>query len=237
MTTTPTLQELIFIDIETVSQYAIYDETSEEIKKIWQKKMRYELERTQLPEEELYQQKAAIFAEFGKIICISVGMWSQAEQALKIKSFYGKEEKVLLENFIAFCQKLKSKKYLFCGHNIKEFDIPYICRRMLINDFKIPEILDFQNKKPWDVQMVDTLQLWKFGDYKHFVSLDTLTTIFNVPSPKEDIDGSQVGQVYWNEDNLEKIVAYCQRDVEAVAQLFLKLNQNELLSPSQIQII
>lgn len=235
--TSPTLQELIFIDIETVSQHPLYDETSEEIKKIWQKKMRYEVERSQLPEEDLYQQKAAIFAEFGKIICVSVGMWSQAEQVLKIKSFYGKEERELLSNFVEFCKKLKSKKYLFCGHNIKEFDIPYICRRMLINDFKIPEILDFQNKKPWEVQMVDTLQFWKFGDYKHFVSLDTLTTIFNVPSPKEDIDGSQVGQVYWKENNLEKIVAYCQRDVEAVAQLFLKLNQKELLSPSQIQII
>jgi DNA polymerase elongation subunit (family B) len=164
-------------------------------------------------------------------------MWSQAEQMLKIKSFYGNEERELLSNFVTFCQKLKSKKYLFCGHNIKEFDIPYICRRMLIQEFKIPEILDFQNKKPWEVQMVDTLQLWKFGDYKHYVSLDTLTTIFNVPSPKEDIDGSQVGQVYWKEDNLEKIVTYCQRDVEAVAQLFLKLNQKELLSPSQIQII
>lgn len=237
MTTTPTLQELIFIDIETVSQTPNYNDNSEEIKKIWQKKMRYEVERSQLPEEELYQQKAAIFAEFGKIICISVGMWSQAEQTLKIKSFYGKQEHELLSSFIAFCQKLKSKKYMFCGHNIKEFDIPYICRRLLINDFKIPEILDFQNKKPWDVQMIDTLQFWKFGDYKHYVSLDTLTTIFNVPSPKEEIDGSQVGKVYWIENNLEKIVAYCQRDVEAVAQLFLKLNQNELLSPSQIQII
>jgi DNA polymerase elongation subunit (family B) len=237
MTTSPTLQELIFIDIETVSQHALYEETSEEVKKIWQKKMRYEVERSQLPEEDLYQQKAAIFAEFGKIICVSVGMWSQAEQMLKIKSFYGNEERELLSNFVTFCQKLKSKKYLFCGHNIKEFDIPYICRRMLIQEFKIPEILDFQNKKPWEVQMVDTLQLWKFGDYKHYVSLDTLTTIFNVPSPKEDIDGSQVGQVYWKEDNLEKIVTYCQRDVEAVAQLFLKLNQKELLSPSQIQII
>jgi predicted PolB exonuclease-like 3'-5' exonuclease len=234
---TPNLQELIFIDIETVSQHSNFDEISKEFKKIWQKKMRFESERSQLPEEELYQQKAAIFAEFGKIICISVGMWSQTEQILKIKSFSGNDEKLILTDFIEFCQKLKSKKYLFCGHNIKEFDIPYICRRMLIQDFKIPQILDFQNKKPWEVQMVDTLQFWKFGDYKHYVSLDTLTTIFNVPSPKEDIDGSMVGDAYWNQNNMAKIVAYCQRDVEAVAQLFLKLNQQPLLSPDKIKII
>jgi predicted PolB exonuclease-like 3'-5' exonuclease len=199
--------------------------------------MRYESERSQLPESDLYQQKAAIFAEFGKIICISVGMWSHKELRLKIKSFFGNDEKTILAEFIDFCQKLKSTKYLFCGHNIKEFDIPYICRRMLIQDFKIPKILDFQNKKPWDVQMIDTLQLWKFGDYKHYVSLDTLTTIFGVPSPKEEIDGSMVGDVYWKENNLSKIVAYCQRDVEAVAQLFLKLNQQPPLFPDQIKII
>ena len=234
---TPTLQELIFIDIETVSQFSRYDQISEDFKKIWQKKMRYESERSQLPESDLYQQKAAIFAEFGKIICISVGMWSQKELSLKIKSFFGHDEKTILAEFVDFCQKLKSIKYLFCGHNIKEFDIPYICRRMLIQDFKIPKILDFQNKKPWDVQMIDTFQFWKFGDYKHYVSLDTLTTIFSVPSPKEEIDGSMVGDVYWKENNLSKIVAYCQRDVEAVAQLFLKLNQRPPLFPDQIKII
>lgn len=236
MTSSP-IQELIFIDIETVSQYSDYEENTEDLKKIWQKKMRFESERTLLSESELYQQKAAIFAEFGKIICISVGMWSQKEEVFKIKSFCGHEETLILKEFIDFCQKLKSKKYLFCGHNIKEFDIPFICRRMLILDFKIPDILDFQSKKPWDVQMIDTLQYWKFGDYKHYVSLDTLTTIFNIPSPKDDMDGSMVGREYWVEKNLEKIVAYCQRDVEAVAQLYLKLNQKPSIPQEKIKII
>lgn len=231
------MENIIYLDIETVSQKRNFEDLSLEFQNIWTKKIRFELEKN--PEEtpsQLYPQKAAIFAEFGKIICISIGILDETNQKFKVKSFYGHDERNILESFATFCIKLNSsKKYLFCGHNIKEFDIPYICRRLLINDIPLPSILDFQSKKPWEVHHIDTLQLWKFGDYKHFVSLDTLTTIFEIPSPKLNMDGSEVGTYYYQHNALDEIVIYCEQDIFAVFQLHRKLNQLPLFDISQIQ--
>lgn len=229
-------EEILYIDIETVSQHKSFDDLSDKVKHVWEKKYTTSTILNQLEVPESYTQKAAIFAEYGKIICISIAMYDKANDTFRLKSFYSKDEKELLTSFHQFCSNLK-RKFIFCGHNIKEFDLPYICRRLLINQLSIPSILDFQDKKPWEIEMLDTLQLWKFGDFKNYTSLETLTTIFDIPTPKNDIDGSQVGYVYWEEDNLERIVAYCQQDVIAVIQLYRKLQLQDIADSSNFQII
>lgn len=230
------IENIIFMDIETVSQYETYNEASESIQYIWSKKYEKSEYLNSIPLDIAYKEKAAIFAEYGKIICISIGIYDRERNEYRIKSFYGKDEKILLESFRSFTLSLK-RKYVFCGHNIKEFDIPYICRRFLIHQLSIPSLLDFQDKKPWEVEMIDTMQLWRFGDFKNYTSLETLTTIFNIPTPKDDIDGSQVGQVYWGEGNLDRIVRYCQNDVIAVIQLYLSFQQMNLITQEQIKIM
>lgn len=230
------LEDILFIDIETVSQFKNYVEVPESIQHIWEKKFANSSILNQFSVEESYINKAAIFAEYGKIICISIGMYDKINDEFRLKSFFSKDEKLLLADFEKFCTGLK-RKFIFCGHNIKEFDIPYLCRRLLINQISIPKILDFQDKKPWEIEMIDTLQLWKFGDYKNYTSLETLTTIFNIPTPKNDIDGSQVGAVYWQEDNLPRIVNYCQQDVIAVIQLYRKIQLQEILESSKFIVV
>lgn len=230
------IENIIFMDIETVSQYETYNEAPESIQYIWSKKYEKSEYLNSIPLDIAYKEKAAIFAEYGKIICISIGIYDRERNEYRIKSFYGKDEKILLESFRSFTLSLK-RKYVFCGHNIKEFDIPYICRRFLIHQLSIPSLLDFQDKKPWEVEMIDTMQLWRFGDFKNYTSLETLTTIFNIPTPKDDIDGSQVGQVYWGEGNLDRIVRYCQNDVIAVIQLYLSFQQMNLITQEQIKIM
>jgi DNA polymerase elongation subunit (family B) len=227
---------ILFIDIETVSQFKKFEDAPKEVQNIWAKKYEKNEYLNMLSIEASYEAKAAIFAEYGKIICISVGYYHKVNDEYRVKSFANDDEIKLLEDFKAFCIQL-TKNYVFCGHNIKEFDIPYLCRRFLINRISIPSLLDFQDKKPWEIELIDTLQLWKFGDYKNYTSLETLTTIFNIPTPKADIDGSQVGQVYWNENDLKRIVEYCQNDVLAVIQLYRAFHQQVLVSSEKIQII
>lgn len=229
-------ENILFIDIETVSQYKKYEDMPEEHKYVWSKKYERNEYLNALNVSDAYENKAAIFAEYGKIICISVGYYHKVNEEYRIKSFADQDEKSILESFKQFCQKLK-KNYVFCGHNVKEFDVPYLCRRFLINRIAIPRLLDFQNKKPWEIELIDTLQLWKFGDYKNYTSLETLTTIFNIPTSKSDIDGSQVGKVYWEENNLERIVKYCQNDVVAVIQLYRAFHQMDLIEENKIHYI
>jgi DNA polymerase elongation subunit (family B) len=227
---------ILYMDIETVSQYRTYDLVPEIVQKIWTKKTEKLDYFNSLPPNQLYQEKAAIFAEYGKIVCISVALYDKVKDEYRVKSFYSEEEKEILGSFIGFCNSLK-KQYIFCGHNIKEFDVPFLCRRMLVNGFAIPKILDFQDKKPWEIEIYDTLQMWKFGDFKNYTSLETLTTIFDIPTPKDDIDGSMVGQVFWEEKNLKRIVNYCQQDVVALIQLICKLTQRELIPKEKINIV
>ncbi|MDB9775931.1 ribonuclease H-like domain-containing protein [Vicingaceae bacterium] len=229
------LEKVIFIDIETVPLFPHHDFLSEKWKKLWERKAGYLSKENETPEE-IYN-RAGIYAEFGKIICISIGIIRDIEgkKSLRIKSFSSDDEKSLLVDFSALLRNhFKASDYLLCAHNGKEFDFPYIARRMLVNGLKIPYLLDTAGRKPWEIQHLDTLQLWKFGDYKHYTSLDVLTTLFSIPTPKSDMDGSDVARVYWEEKDLEKIVAYCQRDVVAVAQLILKYKGEELLDPKSI---
>lgn len=223
----------IFIDIETISEKASYQDLSPSKKSLWKYKSKNIAKRALLNfdselAESMYKNKAGIFAEFGKIVCISVGMFYRIKGKIEFqkKSFYSHNEKELLENFIKLITKSFNNpaKYNFCGHNIREFDIPYICRRALINNLKLPSILNISGKKAWQIDhLIDTLQLWKFGDYKHYTSLSLLCDIFNIPSPKDDIDGSMVGEIYWDSGKIDRIAEYCENDVKAVAYLFAKM--------------
>lgn len=228
-----TLTNILFLDIETVSSVANYDELSERTQTLWEKKsLQWRKDNTA---EEAYP-KAAIYAEFGKIICISAGFIHK--NILHIKSFYGDEEKEVLLTFKKSLEKFaRNRNALLCAHNGKEFDFPYLCRRMLINGIKLPQLLQIQGKKPWEVPLLDTLELWRFGDYKHYTSLDLLCEVFNIPTPKDGIDGSRVGQIYWEEENLHRIVKYCEADVVALTQLYLKMQGLPILSPEAIQFV
>ncbi len=229
------LEKILFLDIETTSAVKSFDELSDDFKKHWEHKSKFISKEDENPSETY--SRAGIYAEFGKIVCISVGFIKieNGVKNLRLKSFYNHDESELLVDFFELLNKhYNTPQHILCAHNGKEFDYPYIARRGLVNGLSIPSILDLAGKKPWEVQHLDTLQLWKFGDYKHFTSLSLLTTIFNIPTPKDDIDGSMVNQVYWQENDLERIANYCQKDVVALTQLFLRFKNEQLIDSEHI---
>jgi predicted PolB exonuclease-like 3'-5' exonuclease len=211
------LENILFIDVETVPLVYQYSDLDETMRYLWDNKFRYQ------PAEsaETQYKKAGIYAEFAKVICISVGFFN--DEVFRIKSYSNDSEKELLTEFSILLNSHYNKKtHLLCAHNGKEFDFPFLCRRMLINDIRLPKILNISGKKPWEINHIDTMELWKFGDYKNYTSLNLLAAIFNIPTPKDDIDGSDVARVYWEYQDIKRIVNYCQKDVITVAQLLLK---------------
>lgn len=232
------LEKIICIDIETVPQFSSLIELPDVLKMLWTKKSERLREATQ-SDDEHYFHHAGIYAEFGKVICICIGIFQKvnAQWHLRIKSFSGEDEKQLLTDFSELLEKNFSAGYLFCGHNIKEFDIPYLCRRMLINHLPLPVLLDLSGKKPYEVSMLDTMQLWRFGDYKNYTSLQLLSTILGIETSKDDIEGKDVGRVFWQEKNLLRIATYCQKDVLTVAQLLLRFKGLELLKAENVMIL
>jgi uncharacterized protein YprB with RNaseH-like and TPR domain len=228
--------KILFLDIETVPQRSNFSEESEEMRKLWEKKSKYLTKESDETPESIYRQ-AGIYAEFGKVICISCGYFS-ADKKFRIKSFFGDDEKILLSDFAELLKKNYSSADKFlCAHNGKEFDFPFLARRMIVNGIKLPAVINTAGKKPWEVNHLDTLELWKFGDYKSYTSLLLLATILGIQTPKDDIDGSMVWKVYWEEKNLQRIVTYCQKDVLTVAQIFLRFKGEPLLSESQVEIV
>ncbi len=230
------IQNILFLDIETVPMAANYNGFPEKLQLLWNKKAEL-IKKNETDTPESIFDRAGIYAEFGKIICISVGFVKTIDKrdTIRIKSFYGDDEKLLLQDFINLLNSHFNKKdNLLCAHNGKEFDYPYIARRILINRLELPNMLDLSTKKPWEIPHLDTMELWKFGDYKNFTSLDLLATIFNISSPKNDINGAKVAGVYWKEKNLQRIVKYCQNDVLTVAQLFLCYQGKPLLESEDI---
>ncbi|HBG70168.1 MAG: 3'-5' exonuclease [Bacteroidetes bacterium GWF2_43_63] len=218
---------ILFLDIETVPGSKSYSALNERMKHLWDKKAE-SMKRAENDTPESLYGKAGIFAEFGKIICISTGVVNGGKAHLK--SFYGHDEVVLLNEFADYLRDLPSRGVrLLCAHNGKEFDFPWICRRMMINGIRIPEMLNIQGKKPWEIAHIDTMELWKFGDYKNFTSLDLLTELFDIPTPKDDINGADVARVYYEEDDLIRIMQYCQKDVIALIQLLRRLNYMPLI--------
>lgn len=236
----PELRDILFLDIETVASTYEYASLNERLKTQWSRKANFFRRDEGQTDEDLYHDRAGIYAEFGKIICVAVGKYTEnetGELVLKTKAYYGDDEKKLLGEFKAMLEKMDPGSLKLCAHNGKEFDFPYLCRRMLINGIPLPFVLNLSGKKSWEVPHLDTMEMWKFGDYKHFTSLDLLATIFDVPSSKSDIDGSQVNHVYHIEKDVTKIKDYCLRDVVVLAQLFLKLKcialERELIVQNQ----
>jgi uncharacterized protein YprB with RNaseH-like and TPR domain len=236
MNLTYKLSNILFLDIETVPQEESWRDVSKEIKELFEKKTRYQ-RNDEFTAEEFYE-RAGIWAEFGKIICISVGYFVDAEKIkqLRITSFSGDDERKILTEFKVLLDKHFAKKTnVLCAHNGKEFDFPFIARRMIIHQIELPKKMNLFGKKPWEVPHLDTLELWKFGDYKHYTSLKLLTSILGIPSPKNDIDGSEVAKVYYQEKNLARIVNYCEKDTIAVAQVLLRFNNQEMISEKNIK--
>ncbi|MDA3943916.1 MAG: ribonuclease H-like domain-containing protein [Bacteroidetes bacterium] len=224
--------QVLFLDIETVPASPKFDDLSERMQKLWVKKADKIRKSEDETAGELYS-RAGIYSEFGKIIVISVGFLNGHE--FRIKSFYSDDEKLLLEEFAELLNRYYNyPDSLLCAHNGKEFDFPYIARRMIINGIDLPLILQIAGKKPWEIKHLDTMELWKFGDYKNYTSLDLLTAIFDIPTPKDDIDGSMVGGIYWEQHDLERIKEYCQKDVLAIAQLMRRYLNQPLLTEDQI---
>ena len=229
------LNSILFLDIETVPEYENWDATSDDLKLLFETKTEYQRKDEITPEE--FYERAGIWAEFGKIICISVGYFVENEhkRQFRIKSFFGDDEQKLLQNFNQLLEGHFSKaEHVLCAHNGKEFDFPFLARRMIINNIKLPQKLNLFGKKPWEVPHLDTLELWKFGDYKHYTSLKLLTKVLGIPSPKDDIDGSEVAKVYYQEKNIKRIVEYCEKDTLAVAQILLRFNNEPLLKEKDI---
>lgn len=211
------LSNILFLDVETAPIVYEYKNLDPEMKKLWDHKFRFQTTET----AETHYKKAGIFAEYAKVICISVGFFNG--KTFRIKSFFGDDEKKILKEFTELLNKHYNRKdHVLCAHNGKEFDFPFLCRRLLLNSIKLPKTLNISGKKPWEINHLDTMELWKFGDYKNYTSLNLLAHIFQIPTPKDDIEGSDIARVYWEEKNMERIVAYCQKDVLTVARLLLR---------------
>jgi uncharacterized protein YprB with RNaseH-like and TPR domain len=228
------LENILFLDIETVPETQYFSDLDETKQSLWELKSQYQRKDDYTAEE--FYDRAGIWAEFGKIICISVGYFkSQGDiRTFRVTSFYGEETKILKDFKNLLITHFSQNKHLLCAHNGKEFDFPYIARRMIINKIELPYKLNLFGKKPWEVPHLDTLELWKFGDYKTYTSLKLLTNVLGIPSPKDDIDGSEVYHVYYEDNDIDRIIKYCEKDTIAVAQIFLRLRGDTLLHDNEI---
>lgn len=227
------LSNILFLDIETVSQTKDFESLPERLQEHWKKKAKRLND--QEPPEDLYFEKAAIYAEFGRVLCIGLGAFFENDEKFKVRTLYSDNESELLKDFKKVLEKhAAGKNIVLCAHNGKEFDFPYLCRRMLINGISLPYALDISRKKPWEIPHIDTLEMWKFGDYKNFTSLDLLASIFNIPGSKSKMDGSEVNTEFYLKENIEAIKEYCKEDVVVLAQLYLKLTGKNLIGEEAI---
>lgn len=228
------LENILFLDIETVPEEENFNALDEEKKELFDQKTQYQRKEQFTPEE--FYDRAGIWAEFGKIVCISVGYFTFKGDIrhFRVTSFFGEEKKILRDFSNLLDNHFDKPQHILCGHNAKEFDFPFIARRMIINQIRIPNKLNLFGKKPWEVHHLDTLEMWKFGDFKHYTSLKLLTNILNIPSPKDDISGSDVSHVYYVEKDIDRIITYCEKDVIAVAQILLRLRREDLLIEEEI---
>jgi predicted PolB exonuclease-like 3'-5' exonuclease len=231
-------QKLLFLDIETVSGSPDYEELSERWKELWASKSRFfAQQQPELSPARLYAERSAIFAEFGRIVCISIGFFNG--QTFRVKSFTGEESDLLREFFSLVARHFHDpKQHGFCGHNIREFDLPYLCRRAVIHQIEIPPILQLSGRKPWETPYIlDTLELWKFGDVKNFSSLDLLAACLGLPTSKSDISGKDVGRVFWEENDVSRIATYCEKDVVLTARVYLRLSGKGGLEDDQVEFV
>jgi DNA polymerase elongation subunit (family B) len=229
-------EKILFLDIETVPQAYQFEQLDDKSKALFEAKNRFQIS-PEKPIEQIFEDRGGILAEFGKIVCISVGMLHEGSQgkSIRLKSYYHDDEETLLKQFKRLLEDHYNTPYhVLCGHNSKEFDIPYICRRMLINGIALPSALQIAGKKPWEINHIDTMELWKFGDYKSYTSLSLLCHVMQIPTPKDDISGADVARVYYEEQDLQRIMVYCEKDVVALIQLFLRLQGEPLVDEFNI---
>ncbi len=234
------LSKILFLDIETVPAFREFNELDERSAKLFGDKTRFEQERSGKTAEEIYGERGGILAEFGKIICISVGGLKRegSGHTLRVTSFHGDDERDVLQRFVSLLDKnYNTDEHWLCGHNGKEFDFPWIARRCIVNGIKLPKLLDVAGKKPWEVGFLDTMGMWSFGDRKNFTSLALLTHILGIPTPKDDISGADVARVYYEDKDLERIATYCKKDVVATAQLFLRLKGEAVVAEENIALV
>jgi len=230
---------ILFLDIETVPQHDGHENMPDAWKSLWELKASYLIRNKETETAQTIYPRAGIYAEFGKIVCISCGvvLGSGADKKIVIKSFCGDDEKLVLQQFCEMINKWSTDNNKFlCAHNGKEFDFPYLCRRMVVNHLSIPHMLQMAGKKPWEIPHLDTMELWKFGDFKSYTSLNLLAHALGINTPKDDIDGSKVHEVYWKEKNMPRIVTYCQKDVVTVAQIFLRMQGESLIKEENVEI-
>jgi len=228
------LDHILFLDIETVPEMEHFSDLDTNFQHLFAAKTQYQRKDDYTPED--FYDRAGIWSEFGKIICISVGYFTLKGDVrhFRVTSFFGEESKILKDFSNLLNNHFSQPQHILCGHNAKEFDFPFIARRMIINGEPIPQKLNLFGKKPWEVPHLDTMEMWKFGDYKHFTSLKLLTSVLGIPSPKDDIDGSEVAKVYYEEKNIDRIITYCEKDVIAVAQVLLRFRREDLLIEEEI---
>jgi len=221
------IENILFLDIETVPQIDTWNNVDSTTQYLWDKKTKSQ-RKDEIEASEFYEQRAGIMAEFGMIICISIGMIDNNTGKLKIKTYSGEEKDLL----ISFCELFNSPRLnnvILCAHNGKEFDFPYIARRLLIDGIQPPIPFQMFGKKPWEIPHIDTMELWKFGDWKSYVSLELLAHIFGIPTPKDDIDGSMVADIYYKDGDIDRIIHYCEKDVLTLANIFRRMRQEDLL--------
>ncbi len=221
------IENILFLDIETVPQIDAWNNVDSTTQYLWDKKTKSQ-RKDEIEASDFYEQRAGIMAEFGMIICISIGMIDSNTGKLKIKTYSGEEKDLL----ISFCELFNSPRLnnvILCAHNGKEFDFPYIARRLLINGIQPPIPFQMFGKKPWEIPHIDTMELWKFGDWKSYVSLELLAHIFGIPTPKDDIDGSMVADIYYKDGDIDRIIHYCEKDVLTLANIFRRMRQEDLL--------
>ncbi len=230
-------RKILFLDIETVSRSPQFDKLDPEWQELWEGKTIYQRKEDESAAE-YYPKRAAVMAEFGKVICISCGYITEngGNRSFRVKSFYGDDEFALLTDFAEMLKNHFDRTYVLCAHNGKEFDFPYLSRRMLAQGITLPDCLNTSGLKPWEVPHIDTMEMWKFGDWKSYTSLKLLASLFSIPTPKDDIDGSMVGDVYWKDRDLPRIVTYCQKDTVTVARVFLRMEGLPDLTDDEIVI-
>ena len=232
------IEKILFLDIETVPLVYKFEDLESKTRELFESKTRF-LQKEDKAFDQIYDERGGIYAEFGKIVCISVGFVASTPtgKQIRMKSFYHEDEETLLRQFSDLLgAHYNSSTSILCGHNAKEFDFPYICRRLLINGMELPETLNIAGKKPWEISHLDTMELWKFGDFKAYTSLALLCHVFDIPTPKDDISGADVARVYYEENDLERIKVYCEKDVVALIQLFLKMNGENLVDEGEIHL-
>jgi 3'-5' exonuclease len=223
------IEKILFLDIETVPVVYNYSDLPEAAREMWNKKWQFNKDVT--PEQQYA--KAGIYAEFAKVVCIGLGYYTQGK--FNLKTIASDDEKEILSEFSGLLNlHFNTDKHLLCAHNGKEFDFPFLCRRYIINRLPLPKPLQIQGRKPWEVNLMDTMEMWKFGDYKNLTSLNLLAYVLGIPSPKDDMDGSMVGKTYYEEQNLARIEAYCKKDVVTLAKVYSRLSGALVLQDQDI---